>query len=364
MSETTTSSTTPAEWNARVYEMFASATEPDTAEPTPGAEDETSEASAHVTPDAEPEPAEDTPAEDQADGAGAETEGAADDDAAGDAEAAEPKQGIDLPFTIEGVAPEQAADVKITAKIDGKEKTLALPDIVRLAQSEPAAQRAKRELEVRLQEREQEYGSREQELIDRISQADEFALRLLTDDDYLLKTREQYAQHLTPEAQAQRARAEADALRREREEERRAHEFQAQAADFFGNVAVPVLSEFMEKYAEVSEEEVLGRFNTLTADLMVNGVIPPRHYAKVEAILTGELRDWVAERHTQRMARIRAKETEALAAKKKAQAAQNASVAGAKPVGRSAAPPKAAKPAAPPSTVADAKKLLMQSFVN
>lgn len=360
MDDTTTAPTTPAEWNDQVYEMFASASEPDTDEPTPGAEGDSSEASANVTPDADPEPETETP---EADAEASDADAAGADDTPDDAaEATDTKKVVDLPFTIEGVAPEQAADVKITAKIDGKEKTLALPDIVRLAQSEPAAQRAKRELEVRLQERERDYGAREQELIDRVSQADEFALRLLTDDDYLLKTREQYAQHLTPEAQAQRARAEADALRREREEERRAQEFHTQAAEFFQNVAVPTLSEFQEKYAEVSEEEVLGRFNALTADLMVNGVIPPKHYAKVEAILTGELRDWVAERHEQRLARIRTKDAEALAAKKKAQAAQNASVAGAKPVGRSAAPAKAAKAPAPPKNVDEARRLLMSSF--
>lgn len=326
----------------------------------------TDDTPADETPETEPtgqtddQPADDASADD------AETPAEETDDAPpeGDAPAEDAAADDDtpsLPFTVEGADPKTVAAAKITLTMDGKTKTLTVADIARLAASEPAAQRGKREAEQRLAQLERDAAARQQAFEDEWNEARDFALKLLNDDEFLLKQREKLQEYEAPEARAKRAEERADALEKQKAEERRAADRQARAQDFFTNVLTPALTAIKSAAPEVSDEELLGQFNLLTADYMAGGVLDPKHYDRVEDAVTRDLAEWAKARHATRQAKIDAANAREAAARQKAQAAKNASVRGLKPVGTG--PTGSTKKATPPpKDAADAKAQIMSGF--
>ena len=297
-----------------------------------------------------------------ADDATPETEDAAEDADAPPAPADAPADADPaLPFTVEGADPKLLAAAKITLTVDGKTKTLTVPEIARLAQSEPAAQRGKREAENRLAQLERDAAAREETFGQEWTEARDFALRLLNDDDFLLAQRQKLQDYEAPEARAKRAEDRADALARQREDERRAADRQARAQSFYMDELTPALDAIKSAAPEVSDEEILGQFNLLTADYLVNGVIAPEHYDRVADAVTGKLTQWAKTRHAERTAKIDAANAREAAARQKAQAAKNASVRGLKPVGAGATGP-AKKSTPPPKDAAEAKAQIMAGF--
>ncbi len=348
---------TPAilsDWNGAIDKYITSAPESD-ATPTPETASDSEPTDA--TPDA-PETAEETPVATVDDAA----EDAATEDASSDTPEDDAAAAVTLPFKVDGVDPAALAKASITVKIDGKERTLSVADAVRLAQSEPAAQRAKRDVEQRLAEREREIAAREAAFTDERTKIEDMALRMLDDDDFLLQMREKRQQYLTPEAEAQRAREEADALRRERSAEQAQRQFVEQATAFMQHDVMPAVNALLQKYPEVSDAEIVGLFNAHTAPYTRSGVIAPEHYSDVLAKLNGEIAEAVAAQHASRAARLKAAESEAAKARSKAQAAQNAEARAAKPAGRGSATPSAPKAPAPITTRDDAAAFLARKY--
>lgn len=186
-------------------------------------------------------------------------------------------------------------DVSISFIADGEQRDLPLDRVVRLAQmgyyNEERANEI-REFREALPEIESRFDALEQE---RDSLVHGLQRILAGDDEYLEQEREAYVRAQSPEARAAR-------LERELEEVKRgqgANQIEQQARQFVAGLA-PELDAIVKEAPEVSWEEVVGRFNILTAPLMVRGQIPPTRWRQVEQIVRGDLRQWAEAQNTKR----------------------------------------------------------------
>ena len=116
------------------------------------------------------------------------------------------------------------------------------------------------------------------------------------DEEYLAQEQEQFLRARSPEARAERAEA---ALQQERQRSQGATAEQ-QATQFVQGLT-PEFETMLAAAPEVSFEEVVGKFNILTAPLMVRGQIPPTKFREVERIIRSELRPWAEAQHARRM---------------------------------------------------------------
>jgi hypothetical protein len=231
-------------------------------------------------------------------------------------------------------------NLKIKFKADGEDREVDLPGVVRLAQmgyyNEQRATEIKEFREQLPQIRESfESLQSENEMLTTAMQ------RILSgDEEYLAQEQEEFLRASSPEARAERAER---ALEQERLRQRGAGAEQ-QAAQFVRSL-VPEFETLQTVAPKVSFEEVVGKFNMLTAPLMVRGQIPPAKFREVERIIRSELRPWAEAQHARRVnaekattaVATRATATAALAKK---QAARAVLPQGTHPTG---APPKAAK---------------------
>lgn len=186
-------------------------------------------------------------------------------------------------------------DLKLKFKANGEERELPLDRVVKLAQQ--GYYNEEREEEVR---EFREAVPRIEEHITSLQEQNQMLLEgwkrvLEGDDDYLEGEREQYFRSTSPEARAERAEAQLRAIEQSKHvsrEEQQANQFAASLA--------PQLEAIEQAATEVSFEEIIGRFNLLTAPLMVKGVIPPTKFRDVERIIGSELRPWVEARQEER----------------------------------------------------------------
>jgi hypothetical protein len=235
---------------------------------------------------------------------------------------------------------EVPADLKIKFKADGEDREVDLPGVVRLAQmgyyNEQRATEIKEFREQLPQIRESfESLQSENEMLTTAMQ------RILSgDEEYLAQEQEEFLRASSPEARAERAER---ALEQERLRQRGAGAEQ-QAAQFVRSL-VPEFETLQTVAPKVSFEEVVGKFNMLTAPLMVRGQIPPAKFREVERIIRSELRPWAEAQHAKRTSAEKATtaattRATAQAAHAKKQAARAVLPQGTHPTG---APPKPAK---------------------
>ena len=307
-------------------------------EPEPEAADDAADAPA---PD---EPAE--TAEDPAD---------TPEDAGGDPPAADPEP-VKLPFEAkakdEVVDPTLLASMEITLKADGKDVTMPLADVVRRAQSEPAAQRQARQEKERATQL-------EQAMRDKLAELEEVrsvALKVLRDENFYLTARQQLDEYDAPESRAARAEQQLAAERERQEQQRQQQAFQQQVQTFAAEVVAPTLNTVLEAAPLVKQEELLGKFYADTAAITVNGVIPPEYHADLAHYLRTEFADFAKARQAEEQARENRIREETKRSQMERQRLKNQTAQATKPMGSAQAPGRdSAAATTRPKTVKDAE---------
>lgn len=231
-------------------------------------------------------------------------------------------------------------DVKIKFKADGEDREIDLPGVVRLAKmgyyNEQRANEI-REFREQLPELRESF----QGLQNENEMLTAAMSRILSgDEEYLAQEMEEFNRAQSPEARAERAER---ALEQERNRQR-GQGVEQQAAQFV-RALVPEFESLQTTAPEVTFEEVVGKFNMLTAPLMVRGQIPPARFREVERIIRSELRPWAEAQHAKRMTAKKAttaatSRATATAAAAKKQAARAVLPQGTHPTG---APPRQKK---------------------
>lgn len=168
--------------------------------------------------------------------------------------------------------------------------------------------------------------------------------RLLTDDEFLLRAREEYEQANTPEVELSRLRAQL----KEREERELQSAQEAKMTNYIATTLVPIYEEMQKKYEQVTPDELWGRFTRLTQGMQVRGVIPQERWGAVEKVLRDDIGPWMAQLNEERAskARVQSETTAATVRKAQEEATKARKVFGraAKPIGGSAAPISKPKP--------------------
>lgn len=270
--------------------------------------------------------------------------------------AAEPEpEPVKLPFEAkakdETVDPSLLASMEITLKADGKEVTLPLADVVRRAQSEPAAQRQARQAVEQLRQIEQTRQQIEAEL----AEVRSVALRMARDPNFYADVLQQVEGYDAPEARAERAERQLAAERARLEQERQQQEFQTQVQSFAVGVVAPTLNAVLEASPLVKQEELLGKFYADTSAITVNGVIPPEYHNDLAQYLRTEFAEFAKARQAEEQARESRIAAEAKKSQMERQRMKNQTAQAAKPVGASNAPGREGAPAKKPTTVREAE---------
>ena len=237
------------------------------------------------------------------------------------AEAAPPveKRPLQAQFQVyEGEDELEIPDLKLKFKAAGEERELPLDRVVKLAQQGYYNEQRAEEMR---QFREQL--PQIEDTISSLQQQNEMLLQgwrrvLSGDEDFLEAERQEFLRTQSPEARAQRLEAE---LAAERGQTRQS-QFERQAANFVQTQLVPELQNLEAEHPEVSFEEIVGRFNLLTAPLMVRGQIPPARFEQVSNLVNTELRPWVDAQNEKRISQKKAQTTVVERATATAQAAK------------------------------------------
>lgn len=195
---------------------------------------------------------------------------------------------------------EVPADLTFSFQANGKEyKDLPIDRVIRMAQSagnnETLREQAM-EAEAGRLAAEETVAQAQQELQDRLSEADAIISRLLSDDDYRDRARDRYARTLSPEARTERAEAELARLRASQQQQQTA----ATARSIATEHIAPAMEALLTRHPTVSVDELLGKFSLMTRHLIVNGVIPPQRIADVAKVFRDKLVPWVQQTHEHR----------------------------------------------------------------
>lgn len=262
---------------------------------------------------------------------------------------------VKLPFEAkakdETVDPTLLASMEITLKADGKEVTLPLADVVRRAQSEPAAQRQARAAAEQVRYLEQTRQQIEAEL----AEVRNVALRMARDPNFFAEVAAQVEGYDAPEARAERAERQLAAERERLMQERQQQERDQQLQSFAVDVVAPTLNGIIEAAPLVKQEELLGKFYADTAAITVNGVIPTEYHADLAHYLRTEFREFAVARQAEEQARESRIAAEAKKSQMERQRMKNQTAQAAKPVGSVNAPGRDNAPAAKPRTVREAE---------
>jgi hypothetical protein len=209
----------------------------------------------------------------------------------------EPERPLAAEFSIKqgDTEVEVPRDVSISFIADGEERELPLDRVVRLAQmgyyNEQRANEI-REFREALPEIEEQFAGLERE---RDALLEGWQRVLAGDDEYLDQQREDFVRARSPEARADRLERELEQVRRGQFASRDEQEARA----FVQNLA-PEFEVIGKEAPEVTFEELIGRFNVLTAPLMVRGQIPKTRFREVERIVRGDLRQWADAQNAKR----------------------------------------------------------------
>lgn len=262
---------------------------------------------------------------------------------------------VKLPFEAkakdETVDPTLLASMEITLKADGKEVTLPLADVVRRAQSEPAAQRQARQAVEQVRQLEQTRQQIEAEL----AEVRNVALRMARDPNFYAEVLQQVEGYDAPEARAERAEQQLAAERARLQQERQQQEFQQQVQSFAVEVVAPTLNAVLDAAPLVKQEELLGKFYADTSAITVNGVIPPEYHNDLAHYLRTEFAEFAKSRQAEEQAREARIAAEAKKSQMERQRLKNQTAQAAKPVGASNAPGRENATAAKPRTYREAE---------
>lgn len=273
-----------------------------------------------------------------------------------DPAASEPEpEPVKLPFEAkakdEAVDPTLLASMEITLKADGKEITMPLADVVRRAQSEPAAQRQARAAA----EAAKQYEQQARQLADEIAEVRSVALRMARDPNFYADVIQQVEQYDAPESRAERAERQLAAERARLEQERQQQEFQSRVQTFAVDVVAPTLNSILEAAPLVKQEELLGKFYADTSEITVNGVIPPEYHDALAQYLRTEFAEFATTRQAEEQAREARIAAEAKKSQMERQRLKNQTAQASKPVGTAQAPGRDSGPATKPRTVREAE---------
>jgi hypothetical protein len=226
------------------------------------------------------------------------------DDAAeeGDADEPSPTEAARKPVTqfsakdADGDALD-TSDVNITFTANGKERTLPLDRVVRLAQTGFYNETLQAEVK--------EFRTEKADLIAQAEELQEIAeqrtalvRKLLEDDDFLLAQRERYLAANSPDKRAERAEAKLREVQQEREQQ----QFEDQRKQFVSQEFYPKLQAIVKQYPNLSEEEVWGRFNIASSHLTDrSGHIPPKLWRAALKVIDDDIGPWAAQRHEARL---------------------------------------------------------------
>lgn len=192
-------------------------------------------------------------------------------------------------------------ELTLKFKANGEERELPLDRVVKLAQqgyyNEELVQNVRewRETQPKYEQALQELEQERQMLLDGWRRV------LSGDEEYLAQEQEAFLQAQSPEARAQRAEQEVQRIRQQQQMGQ-----QEQAAQQFVASLVPEFEALEQAAPNVTFEEIVGRFNLLTAPLMVRGQIPPSRYNEVARIIQSELKPWAESRNTERATKQKA----------------------------------------------------------
>jgi hypothetical protein len=268
-----------------------------------------------------------------------------------------------LPFAAvakgEAVDPVLLSEMTLTLKADGEEVTKSLADVVRLAQSEPAAQRKARTMESKAAE----YERRARDFESEVAEVRRVALNMARDPDYYAKVVQELEEFDAPEARAQRAETALAERDRQQREARERAERESRITQFATTQVAPTLSRIVEGSPLVSQDELLGRFMTDTAQWTVNGVIPPEHHNDVAEYLRTDFASFAAERQTHYADREAKLKAETLKTQRERQAAKNQRAGASRPVGASDTLGSSAK-APKPTTYREAEQSALGVLLN
>lgn len=245
--------------------------------------------------------------------------------------------------------PSQKFDFAIRDQETGETRSYSktIPELMRMAKDGIWAQKVRTEVSSyrehvpRLQ---QHVSTLEQQLADQ----QELNRELLTaDDSVVIRHREAYQSEMSPEKVAARENAE---LRRTVEEikaQTQRSQLAQRSQSFLTTRGLTAVIQDAE--SKLGAEVVAGKLALATTPLMVNGVIPEKHWPALEAHIKGPFQQWVAAKAAAatQQSREAALATKATAdAQRKAQATVNDTTRTLIPVGRAApdAPPEPTKP--------------------
>lgn len=268
-----------------------------------------------------------------------------------------------LPFAAvakgEAVDPVLLSEMTLTLKADGEEVTKSLADVVRAAQSEPAAQRKARAMESKAAE----YERRARDFESEVAEVRRVALNMARDPDYYAKVVQELEEFDAPEARAQRAETALAERDRQQQAARERAERESRITQFATTQVAPTLDRIVGSSPLVSQDELLGRFMTDTAQWTVNGVIPPEHHNDVAEYLRTTFASFAAERQSHYADRDAKLKAETLKTQRERQAAKNQRAGASRPVGASDAMASGAK-APKPTTYKEAEQSALGVLLN
>jgi hypothetical protein len=218
-----------------------------------------------------------------------------------------------------GVEVEVPEDLTFTFNAGGKtHENVTVDRLVRMAQSagnnETLREQAM-QAEAAKMSAEEQVAQVQQEYQQHVEEVDAIIARLLTDDDYRARARDQFARANSAEVRAERAETE---LARTRDSQKQ-NEAAASARSFVTEQLAPAMETLLSRHSTVTPDELWGRFTLLTNHLMVNGAIPPRRIPDVAKVFREKLVPWMAETHEHRTVTAAQQKADADAAVRKAQ---------------------------------------------
>lgn len=219
--------------------------------------------------------------------------------------------------------------MEVTFKADGKDVTLPLADIVRRAQSEPAAQRKAQSLTHEMSRVQSQIKEFEAE----VAEVRRVALQMARDPNYYAQVVQELEEYDAPESRAQRAESALAAERKAQQDAKVRADSDARLTEFASQHVAPTLDKIVGDSPLVSQEEILGKFFADTASITVNGVIPSEYHAQVAEYLRTDLAAFAADRQSSYAARDAKAKAEERKTQRERQAMKNTKAATTKPVG-------------------------------
>lgn len=222
-------------------------------------------------------------------------------------------------------------DLTITFKAGGKDLTLPLDRVVRMAQSAPQAEQFRQQAEAlpQVQQYAQTLEQRVQSFEQEIANNNTLYERMLRDPDAYVAAVQAYQQMNAPESQLARSQAELAQLRAQQQQYTQTQQMQqqtAQAQQIVATRIAPAIEALAQQHPSIDQDEMTDRFYRLTAPLTEarpdgNGTwIPPQKLGQVEQLIQQEMAQWAGALHAKRTATATAVQTSTKQALTKAQA--------------------------------------------